>query len=72
MTRSKAGLDGQRVVIIGGTSGIGLASAKAAAGDGAAVVIASSNRGRVQDAVAQLPDGTEGRVVDVRNEYEVH
>lgn len=64
-------LDGQRVVIIGGTSGIGLASATAAACEGAAVVIVSSNHGRVRDAVDQLPDATEGQVVDVRSEHAV-
>jgi NAD(P)-dependent dehydrogenase (short-subunit alcohol dehydrogenase family) len=64
-------LDGQRVVIIGGTSGIGLASATAAAREGAAVVIVSSNHGRVRDAVEQLPGATEGQVVDVTSEHAV-
>jgi NAD(P)-dependent dehydrogenase (short-subunit alcohol dehydrogenase family) len=34
-----------RVVVLGGTSGIGLATAKAAAAAGARVVVASRNRG---------------------------
>ena len=60
-------LDGQRVVTIGGTSGIGLASAKAADAERAAVVIASSNPNRVNHALSQLSDRAEGRVVDVRS-----
>ena len=40
-------LDGKRVVILGGTSGIGLATAKAAQGEGALVVVASSRCQRV-------------------------
>jgi NAD(P)-dependent dehydrogenase (short-subunit alcohol dehydrogenase family) len=57
------GLDGQRVVIIRGTSGIGLTSATAVARERAAVVIVSSNHYHVQDAVDQLSDGTEGLAV---------
>lgn len=64
-------LDGKRVVVIGGTSGIGLASAGAAAAEGAAVVIASSNPERVRHALTQLPEGADGRVLDVRAEEAV-
>lgn len=58
-------LQGQRVVVLGGTSGIGLATAIAAADAGAAVVVASSSRGRVDKALAELPAGAEGHVVDL-------
>ena len=61
-------LDGKRVVVIGGSSGIGLATAKAAAAEGAAVVIASSNQDRVDDALRSMANIGEGRVLDVRNE----
>lgn len=64
-------LSGKRVMILGGTSGIGLATAKAAEREGAAVVIASSRRERLDRALAVLRSGAEGEVVDVANEAQV-
>jgi NAD(P)-dependent dehydrogenase (short-subunit alcohol dehydrogenase family) len=64
-------LSGKRVVILGGTSGIGLATAKAAEREGAAVVIASSRRERLDRALAMLRSGAEGEVVDVADEAQV-
>jgi NAD(P)-dependent dehydrogenase (short-subunit alcohol dehydrogenase family) len=58
-------------VSIGGTSGIGLASAKAAAAEGADVVIASSHSERVNGAVAHIGGAVEGCVVDVTSEVAV-
>jgi NAD(P)-dependent dehydrogenase (short-subunit alcohol dehydrogenase family) len=58
-------LDGKRIVVLGGSSGIGLATAQAAAGEGAALVIASSRRDRIDEALATLPTGTEGHVLDL-------
>ena len=46
------GLGGKRVVVLGGTSGLGFAAAQAALGAGATVVVASSNKARVAHAVA--------------------
>jgi NAD(P)-dependent dehydrogenase (short-subunit alcohol dehydrogenase family) len=57
--------DGERIVILGGSSGIGLATAQAAARDGATVVIASSRKARIDEALATLPSGTEGHVLDL-------
>lgn len=53
-----------RVVILGGTSGIGLATAKAVAAAGASVVVASRNAASVEAALAELPAGSAGRAVD--------
>jgi NAD(P)-dependent dehydrogenase (short-subunit alcohol dehydrogenase family) len=41
-------LSGKRIVVLGGSSGIGLATAQAAARDGANVVIASSSKDRIE------------------------
>src|SRR5258708_39142200 len=56
-------LQDTRIVILGGTSGLGFATAQAAARERARVVIASSSRERVDRAVAALPAGTEGFAV---------
>ncbi|HEY2508165.1 MAG TPA: SDR family oxidoreductase [Streptosporangiaceae bacterium] len=53
-----------RVVILGGTSGIGLATAKAAAAAGASVVVVSRDRASVESALAELPPGSAGHAVD--------
>jgi NAD(P)-dependent dehydrogenase (short-subunit alcohol dehydrogenase family) len=64
-------LTGQRVVVIGGSSGMGLATARAAAEAGAVVTIASSRQQRVDEALATLPAGCAGMAVDTRNEAAV-
>ena len=61
----------QRIVIIGGSSGTGLATARAAAAAGAAVTIASSDQGRLDTALAGLPGNCDGVVVDTRSEAAV-
>lgn len=62
-----ASLDGNRIVVLGGSSGIGLAVAQAAAREGAQPVIASSRRARIDEALATLPKGAEGHVLDMRD-----
>jgi NAD(P)-dependent dehydrogenase (short-subunit alcohol dehydrogenase family) len=57
-------LNGKKVVVLGGSSGIGLATAQAAAREGAAVVIASSRRSRIDEALATLP-GAVGHALDL-------
>jgi NAD(P)-dependent dehydrogenase (short-subunit alcohol dehydrogenase family) len=64
-------LRGQRVVLIGGASGIGRAVAEAAIADGAAVVVASSDPAKVEAAAARLGDGARGEIVDVKDEASV-
>lgn len=58
-------LAGQRVVVLGGTSGIGLAVAEAAAGAGAAVTVASSRKENVDRALGRLPADASGHVLDL-------
>jgi NAD(P)-dependent dehydrogenase (short-subunit alcohol dehydrogenase family) len=55
----------KRIVVLGGSSGIGLAIAQAAAREGATVVIASRRKARIDEALATLPLGTEGHVVNL-------
>ncbi|HEX3792191.1 MAG TPA: SDR family oxidoreductase [Pseudonocardiaceae bacterium] len=64
-------LDGKRVVVLGGTNGIGFATARAAAEQGAAVVVASSRQATVDKALAELPAGTTGEAVDLADEAQV-
>jgi len=61
-------LQQQRVVVVGGSSGIGLAVAQQAASQGAKVVIASSNAERVQKAVECISGEAEGQAVNVSDE----
>ena len=64
-------LVGKRIVLFGGSSGIGLATAKAAVEDGALVVIVSGNEHQISNALKELPQGTEGYFADLTNEEEV-
>jgi NAD(P)-dependent dehydrogenase (short-subunit alcohol dehydrogenase family) len=58
----------KKVVVLGGTSGLGLATARAAALGGAQVVIASRSRENVARALKDLPHGVDGAIVDVSDE----
>ncbi|MFE6750801.1 SDR family oxidoreductase [Kitasatospora purpeofusca] len=60
--------DTQRVVVIGGTSGVGFAVAQAAVAQVSNVVVASSNQHRVDLAVEKLGSQAEGIVLDVADE----
>jgi NAD(P)-dependent dehydrogenase (short-subunit alcohol dehydrogenase family) len=64
-------LTSKRVVIVGGTSGIGFATARAALDAGAEVLIASAKQSSVDRALGQLPPGSTGRSLDVSNNAEV-
>lgn len=64
-------LSGKRVVVLGGTSGIGFSVAGQAAQAGADVIIASSNQEKVDRALGRLPAGTEGHQLDVTQEEQV-
>jgi len=66
-----AKLDGARVLVIGGASGVGFAVAAAAAEAGAEVVVGSSQTARIEAAAKKLGRGAKGRTVDVRDEASV-
>ncbi|MFH7339584.1 SDR family oxidoreductase [Streptomyces sp. KHY 26] len=65
------GLRGQRVVVLGGTSGIGLAVAEGAAAEGAEVVVASRRQENVDAALKRLPQDARGEVLDTTDEAAV-
>src|SRR3954454_24453464 len=56
---------GERIVVLGGSSGIGLGPAQGGARGGATVGIASSRKDRIDEALATLPTGTEGHVLNL-------
>ena len=64
-------IHGQRVVVLGGTSGNGLATAKAAARLGAQVTVVSRRQVSVDRALADLPPGTCGRAADLTDTDQV-
>ena len=65
------GLQDKRVVVLGGSSGIGLEVAKQAASQGASVVIASSSAERVQKAVESIGAEAQGQAIDLSDERAV-
>src|ERR1700749_4333398 len=65
------GFENKRVVIIGGSSGIGLAVAEQASSQGADVVIVSSKAERVQEAIQSIGGNVRGEGVDVSDEKAV-
>ena len=64
-------LDGTRVLIVGGTSGLGLAVAQAAAAQGARPLVASRRQASVDRALGLLPAGAEGLTVDLTDQESV-
>jgi NAD(P)-dependent dehydrogenase (short-subunit alcohol dehydrogenase family) len=62
-------LAGQKVVVVGGSSGIGLATAELAKEEGADVVIASRNEARLQAAAEKI--GVKSAVADVTSDESV-
>jgi NAD(P)-dependent dehydrogenase (short-subunit alcohol dehydrogenase family) len=64
-------LKGKRIVLLGGSSGIGLATAQAAAREGAKVAVVSSRKDRIDAALATLPAGSEGHAADLTDETAV-
>jgi NAD(P)-dependent dehydrogenase (short-subunit alcohol dehydrogenase family) len=61
-------LDGRRVLVVGGGSGIGFAVAEAAQREGAQITIASSNAERVAAAAQRLGNAARGERMDVTDD----
>ena len=64
-------LQGQRVIVIGGSSGMGLATAQAAATAGASVLMASRSAERLARAAASIGAGATTATLDVTDEEAV-
>jgi NAD(P)-dependent dehydrogenase (short-subunit alcohol dehydrogenase family) len=64
-------LSGQRIVVLGGSSGMGFAVAEGALAEGAEVVVGSSSQEKVDAAVAQLGAGASGKTVDAGSEASI-
>jgi NAD(P)-dependent dehydrogenase (short-subunit alcohol dehydrogenase family) len=64
-------LEHKRILVVGGTSGIGLAIASAVARRGANPIVVSRRQGSVDRALASLPVGTEGSTVDLSDQASI-
>ena len=63
--------DGKKVLVVGGSSGIGFATARAFAAEGAAVTIASRSRAHLEEAAGQLGHGVRIAVLDTTVDADV-
>ena len=64
-------LQDKKVVIIGGSSGIGFESAKQVISEGAEVIIASRSEGKLQNAIEQLGNKATAFTLDTTQEQQV-
>ncbi|MDJ1505744.1 SDR family oxidoreductase [Xanthocytophaga agilis] len=64
-------LANKKVIILGGSSGLGLATAQAAAVDGAEVIIVSSNQERIDKELETLPKSSKGLAVSLDKEENI-
>jgi NAD(P)-dependent dehydrogenase (short-subunit alcohol dehydrogenase family) len=64
-------LDGRRVVVVGGASGIGLATVRAAAAAGAVVAVLDADGAGARRAAAEAGPAARARKVDIAREDEV-
>jgi NAD(P)-dependent dehydrogenase (short-subunit alcohol dehydrogenase family) len=69
--QANALLNQKKVVILGGSAGIGLATAKAAAANGAEIIIVSSNQRKLNEALTQLPANATAISVDLTQEEQI-
>src|SRR5260370_30851052 len=70
-TENHGELSEKRIVVLGGSSGIGLAVAQQVVARGARAIIASSNADRVKQAVATLDGKAEGHTLDLSNQRDI-
>jgi len=70
-TENLGELSEKRIVVLGGSSGIGLAVAQQVVARGARAIIASSNADRVKQAVATLDGKADGHMLDLSNERDI-
>ncbi|WP_299285265.1 SDR family oxidoreductase [uncultured Mucilaginibacter sp.] len=70
-TNRENSLGGKKVVVLGGTSGIGLATAIAAANEGALVTVVSSNQKKVEEALSMLSAESKGFAADLGDEIQI-
>jgi NAD(P)-dependent dehydrogenase (short-subunit alcohol dehydrogenase family) len=68
---SSRSLEGKKVVLLGGSSGIGLATARAAAAEGAQIFIVSGNQTRIDEALITLPGNSRGYAVNLGKEENI-
>jgi NAD(P)-dependent dehydrogenase (short-subunit alcohol dehydrogenase family) len=71
MTQNNSTLKDKKVLLLGGSSGLGLATAKAAATEGAIVTIVSGNQERIDQALQQLPGNATGYAIDLSLEKNI-
>lgn len=71
MTTITPDLSGSKLVVVGGTSGIGFASARAAHDAGARVVLIGRDQAKLDAAVAEFGDRAEGLTADLTNRDDV-
>ncbi|URM35714.1 SDR family oxidoreductase [Flavobacterium anhuiense] len=64
-------LNNKKIVVLGGSSGLGFAAAKAAKDEGACVTIVSSNQKRLSAALKLLSDETTGFTTDLSKEENI-
>ena len=69
--KSISTLSGKRIIIMGGSSGLGLATAQAAAAEGANIIIVSSRQQRINEALTTLTGNHEGYAVDLGKEENI-
>ena len=65
-------MSGKKVIIMGGSSGIGLETAKVAAAKGAVVTITGRDQDKIQSALKELPGTANGVSVDVTSAIDIH
>lgn len=69
--KTKGVLSNKKIVVLGGSSGLGLAVAKAASREGANVIIVSSNQQRVSSALELLVGESSGYAIDLSKEENI-